>query len=206
MGRVFAVPSRSYVGAGSAADANLLDASTWRRYSGSASRSGSLCAESARAAFREGNVVRMNQRAMSIWFRAVAIILVLFGLLYVVFGLKIFSYGIPLIPHDILLPWESALYGAIMLGWGVTLLLVGRIAFDRGDRDLKRALVLGLAAWLAVEALASAWFGVWFNVGVDLAVFALFAIPLLRPPATSGEGPSEAEKTRGLLVSRLVLP
>ena len=117
---------------------------------------------------------------MSIWFRAVSIILVLFGLVYVVFGLRIFSYALPLIPRDVLLPWESALYGAIMLGWGVTLLLVGRIAFGRRDRDLKRALVLGLAAWLAVEALASAWFGVWFNVGVDVVVFALFAVPLLR--------------------------
>jgi hypothetical protein len=34
--------------------------------------------------------------------------------------------------------------------------------------------------WLAVEAAASAWFGVWFNVGVDAGVLILFAIPLLR--------------------------
>ena len=78
-----------------------------------------------------------------------------------------------------LLPWESALYGAIMLGWGVTLLLVGKVAFSRDDRDLKRALLVGLAVWLAAEAAASAWFGVWFNVGVDVAVLFLFGVPLL---------------------------
>ena len=117
---------------------------------------------------------------MSIWFRAVSIILVLFGLFYVVFGLKIFSYAFPLIPRDVLLPWESALYGAVMLGWGTTLLLVGRIAFDRADVELKRALFIGLAAWLATEAIASGWLGVWLNVGVDIVVFGLFAVPLLR--------------------------
>ena len=92
---------------------------------------------------------------------------------------RIFSDSVALIPHDVLLPWESALYGAVMLGWGVTLLLVGRVTFRRNDPELKRALVLGLAAWLAVEAAASAWFGVWFNVGVDLVVLFLFGIPLL---------------------------
>jgi heme/copper-type cytochrome/quinol oxidase subunit 3 len=122
----------------------------------------------------------MNKRKLALWFRVVSIILMFFGLLYVFFGLRIFSDNVGLIPHDVLLPWESALYGAIMLGWGTTLLLVGRIAFRRDDAELKRALLLGIAAWLTVEAAASAWFGVWFNVGVDLAVLALFAVPLLR--------------------------
>jgi hypothetical protein len=68
-----------------------------------------------------------------------------------------------------------------MVGWGVTLLLVGRVAFRREDRELRRALLAGLAVWLALEAAASAWFGVWFNVGVDIAVLLLFSAPLLRP-------------------------
>jgi hypothetical protein len=121
----------------------------------------------------------MNSRKSAVWFRAVTIILILFGLLYVFFGLRIFSDNVALIRRDVLLPWESALYGAIMLGWGVTLLLVGRAAFRRDDLELKRALLVGLAAWLAVEAAASAWFGVWFNVGVDVVVLVLFGVPLL---------------------------
>ena len=68
----------------------------------------------------------MTNQQFALWFRVVSAILVLFGLIYVFFGLKI----LPVSPA-VLLPWESALYGAIMMGWGVTLLLVGRIAFRR---------------------------------------------------------------------------
>jgi hypothetical protein len=121
----------------------------------------------------------MTKQQLALWFRVVTIILIGFGLLYFFFGLKIFSNNAPLIPRNVLLDWESALYGAIMLGWGVTLFLLGRIAFKRDDKELKRILFVGLAVWLAFEAAASAWLGVWFNVGVDFAVAALFAVPLL---------------------------
>lgn len=123
----------------------------------------------------------MNGRISAMWFRIVTAILILFGLFYLFFGLRIFSEVIPIIPREVLLPWESALYGAIMSGWGVTLFFVGRIAFRRQDAELKRTLLAGLAVWLALEAAASAWLGVWFNVGVDIVVFILFAIPLFRP-------------------------
>jgi hypothetical protein len=121
----------------------------------------------------------MTKQQLALWFRVVTIILIGFGLLYFFFGLKIFSNNAPVIPRNVLLDWESALYGAIMLGWGVTLFLLGRIAFKRDDKELKRILFVGLAVWLAFEAAASAWLGVWFNVGVDFAVAALFAVPLL---------------------------
>jgi hypothetical protein len=122
----------------------------------------------------------MNDRVPTVWFRVVTIILILFGLLYVFFGLRIFSDTLALIPRDVLLPWESALYGAIMVGWGVTLLSVSRLAFRRDSRELKIALLAGLAVWLCLEAAASAWFHVWFNVGVDVAVLVLLGAPLLR--------------------------
>jgi hypothetical protein len=121
----------------------------------------------------------MNRRWF-VWFRIVTSILILFGLFFTVFGLRTFSEWVPIIPRKTLVPWESALYGAIMVGWGVTLYLVGRVAFRREDRELKRALIAGLATWLALEAGASAWLGVWFNVGVDVAVLILFAVPLFR--------------------------
>ena len=121
----------------------------------------------------------MTKQQQALWFKAVATVLIGFGLLYFFFGLKIFSNNAGLIPHRVLLDWESALYGAIMLGWGVTLFLLGWVAFKRDDKELKRVLFVGLAVWLAFEAAASAWLGVWFNVGVDFAVAALFAVPLL---------------------------
>lgn len=120
----------------------------------------------------------MNGRSAETWFRIVTLILILFGLFYVLFGLRVFSEWLPIIPHGVLLPWESALYGAIMVGWGLTLFIVGRLALRRNDSELKRALLTGLAAWLLLEAAASAWFGVWFNVGVDIVVIFLFGVPL----------------------------
>ena len=125
----------------------------------------------------------MNGHFSAMWFRIVTTILILFGLFFIFFGLRTFSDVVPIIPHEALLPWESALYGAIMVGWGVTLFFVGRLAFRRKDDEIKRALLMGLAVWLALEAAASAWLGVWFNVGVDIIVFILFAIPPFRADA-----------------------
>jgi hypothetical protein len=119
----------------------------------------------------------MSKERRAAWFGIVSAILVLFGIAYVIFGLKMLP-----VPRPVLLDWESALYGAIMMGWGVTLALVGRIAFRRDDAELKRALLVGLVTWLAVEAGASAWLGVWFNVGVDACVLALFVLPLRKRP------------------------
>ncbi len=41
-----------------------------------------------------------------------------------------------------------------------------------------RIMHFGIAVWLVVEALFSAYLGVYFNVGVDIAVFLLFTIPM----------------------------
>jgi hypothetical protein len=117
----------------------------------------------------------MRKQPFALWFRIVSVILILFGILYVFVGLKVLP-----VQRDVLLDWESALYGALMIGWGTTLLLIGRLAFQRDEKELKRALWIGLLLWLAVEAAASVWFGVWFNVGVDAGVFVLFTVPLLR--------------------------
>ena len=70
--------------------------------------------------------------------------------------------------------------GLIMMGWGTTLFLIGRIAFRRNDTELMKAMLYGIILWLIVEALFSAYLGVWFNVGVDIAVLGLFSLPLIR--------------------------
>ena len=111
----------------------------------------------------------MQHGTLKVWFFAVSTVLVLFGILFVFFGLKVLP-----VSTEVLLPWESSLYGAIMVGWGATLLLIGGIAFHREDPELKRALWVGLTLWLVIEAAASAYFKVWFNVGVDAAVLILF--------------------------------
>ncbi len=108
------------------------------------------------------------------WFSLVSIVLVLWGIVFAFFGL-----GVLPVERRVLLSWESAIYGAIMMGWGITLLLVGRIAFVRKDRQLTTALFVGIAVWLLAEAAFSARYGVWFNVGVDAGVLLLFGVPLI---------------------------
>ena len=115
----------------------------------------------------------MKPRRM-IWFSTVSIILVLIGILFAFWGL-----GILPVDRGVLLQWESALYGAIMMGWGTTLFFTGRLAFKRNDPALMKTLLYGLTMWLVVEALFSAYLGVWFNVGIDIGVLALFGIPLI---------------------------
>jgi hypothetical protein len=117
----------------------------------------------------------MSQRQLLIWFSCVSAILVIVGVVFAFFGLRILP-----VDRNTLVPWQSAIYGAIMMGWGTTLLCVGRVAFRRNDSELMKALVYGLIVWLVVEAAFSIYFKVWFNVGVDIAVFALFIIPLLK--------------------------
>jgi hypothetical protein len=117
----------------------------------------------------------LNSKVSIAWFCSISAILVLAGIVFAFFGL-----GILPVSRIVLLSWESAIYGAIMMGWGTTLFLVGRIAFRRNDVELMVAILCGLALWLTVEALFSAYLGVFFNIGVDFAVFALFGAPLLR--------------------------
>src|SRR5215475_12018145 len=117
----------------------------------------------------------MKQKQVATWFSVVSIILILFGILYTFVGLRILP-----VQRDVLLQWESALYGAIMMGWGTTLFFVGRLAFQRDDPDLMKTLLYGLIVWLVVEGLFSGYLGVWFNVGVDIGVLALFSIPLIK--------------------------
>jgi hypothetical protein len=116
----------------------------------------------------------MSPKQLLTWFGSVSAILVIVGVVFAFFGLKILP-----VDRETLMPWQSSIYGAIMMGWGTTLLCVGRVAFRRNDSDLMKALIYGLFVWLVVEGAFSIYFRVWFNVGVDIAVFALFSIPLL---------------------------
>lgn len=123
----------------------------------------------------------MENRNLRIWFSTVSVILILFGVLYCFAGLKIFVVtGILPVNKDVLIDWESALYGAIMIGWGTTLYLIGNLAFRRKDRELMKILLYGIILWLMIEAVFSFYLGVYFNVGVDFAVAALFAFPIIK--------------------------
>lgn len=124
----------------------------------------------------------MSPERLVAWFSAISIILVLSGIVFAFFGL-----GILPVDRSVLSRWESAIYGAIMMGWGTTLFLIGRIAFHRNDAELMKGILYGLVVWLVVEALFSSYLGVWFNVGVDIAVLTLFSYPLIRSIRSSNK-------------------
>ena len=126
----------------------------------------------------------MSEKTLLLWFSVISVILILWGVVFAMFGLDV----LPIINRAVLLQWESALYGAIMIGWGTTLFLVGRAALRRRDRELAKSLLLGIVMWLVIEAAFSARFGVWFNVGVDSVVLALFAVPLIAVLRSAQDG------------------
>ena len=76
----------------------------------------------------------MSAKVVCVWFQVVSVILVLFGIAYVSLGLKILP-----VSRDVLQDWESALYGAIRVGWGVTLFFAGPIAINADQPELRRA-------------------------------------------------------------------
>jgi hypothetical protein len=53
-------------------------------------------------------------------FSTVSIVLIIAGITFAFFGLRILP-----VDRETLLPWESAIYGAIMMGWGTTLFYMG---------------------------------------------------------------------------------
>lgn len=116
----------------------------------------------------------MNSKQLRWLFSALAVILVLWGVVFAFFGL-----GVLPVDRSVLVSWESALYGAIMMGWGTTLFLVGRVALRRNDAELINAMLIGIVVWLLAEAAFSVRYSVWFNVAVDAGVLALFSVPLV---------------------------
>ena len=108
------------------------------------------------------------------WFTIVSAVMVIMGMIYAFFGLAILP-----VSSETLLPWENAVYGATMIGWGTTLLFVGRLAFSRKEPDFMKAMLYGILVWFAIESSFSAYLGVFFNVGVDVAVLGLLSYPLI---------------------------
>lgn len=117
-------------------------------------------------------------RTLMIWYSIVSCLLIIAGLIFSFFGFTVFPSII--LPEKVLLPWESAIYGSVLIGWGATLFFLGRFAFRRKGIELMKLLILGIAIWLITEALFSAYYVVFFNVGVDVAVLIILCLPLIK--------------------------
>jgi hypothetical protein len=69
--------------------------------------------------------------------------------------------------------------GAVMFGWGVSLLLVLLGPFQRGSREAWLILSVSVTVWFVPDTLFSLWTGFWQNAVINLAFALLFAIPLV---------------------------
>ena len=122
----------------------------------------------------------MNKKISILWFSVVGVIAVLFGIFYGLFGLD----GLPVykkfVPIEAYIGWSHGLYGSTFIGFGVLLFFVGRHAFQKNDKSLMKALLYGINAWLIIEALFSLYYGVYFNIGVDIVLMAFLSMPLVK--------------------------
>lgn len=122
----------------------------------------------------------MTRRNAIRLYSIVGAIAVLFGIFYAFFGLD----GLPayhkFVPKEVFTDWSNGLYGSVFIGFGVLLFFVGRYAFQKNDKALMKMLLYGINSWLIVEALFSLYYGIYFNVGVDIVLMAFLSFPLLR--------------------------
>lgn len=120
----------------------------------------------------------MNKINFIAWYSIAGAIGIFFGIFYAFFGLK----GLPvynlLVPNNVYTPWSDGLYGSVFIGFSVLLFFVGRYAFHNHDKNLMKALLYGLSSWLIVEALFSLFYGIYFNIGVDVVLILILGYPL----------------------------
>ena len=115
-------------------------------------------------------------KTLILWFSVASTAGALWGVVFAFFGLGV----IPVVSQVVLVPWGNGVYGATLIGLSTTWFFVGRHAFRRSDTQLMRAVLYGIFTWLIIEALFSLYYGVLFNVGVDVAVLVLLSFPLIK--------------------------
>lgn len=74
----------------------------------------------------------------------------------------------------------SALTGGFLFGWGMMILGLRLWVFDLAPEGVRRAVVLGLCSWFALDSLGSVAAGQPVNVAFNVAVLVLAVGPMWR--------------------------
>lgn len=73
----------------------------------------------------------------------------------------------------------NAVVGGVMAGWGVLMYGLSAGPIARGDRDVRRMMIAGLAVWFVVDSFGSFAAGMIGNVVLNIGFALLFLIPLV---------------------------
>ena len=135
----------------------------------------------------------MNQSLQRSWFKVAAVVVGSFG---PVFFLGAAGVTWPSVLTLDLLSWPvdgnmnydapttrflSALTGGFLLGWGVTIWLIGKHIYDLAPEPARKVVVYGLLAWFVLDSAGSVASGHASNVIVNLLVLATAVGPLRKP-------------------------
>lgn len=124
------------------------------------------------------------------WLTVVSCGVALFGLVMVLspdltaraFGLLLYADSQHIVAFDAAVTTYISLLhgvlGAVMLGWGMALLLLVRGPFRRGSRDGWNIIAVSALAWFVPDTVLSLWMGFWQNAVLNVAIVLLLGIPL----------------------------
>jgi hypothetical protein len=71
-----------------------------------------------------------------------------------------------------------AVLGSVMFGWGIALWLIAHGPFAHGAREAWATIAVSVGAWFVPDTAFSLWSGFWQNAALNVAVAALFVVPL----------------------------
>ncbi len=69
--------------------------------------------------------------------------------------------------------------GAVMIGWGLSLLFTLAGPFKLGHRESWWAVVVSLTTWFVIDSALSVAMGFWPNAIINIVFFILYSIPLI---------------------------
>ena len=121
----------------------------------------------------------MKSQSLILWISLIGIVGILFGVFYAFFGLNSLPVYQVFVPEAVYTQWSNGLYGSVFIGFSILLLIIGRYAFQHNNKALMKMLLYGIASWLIVEALFSLYYGIYINIGVDIALILFLGLPLV---------------------------
>ena len=126
------------------------------------------------------------------WLKITMLIIILAGVLLIIFGNSSYAeilnkqinrafYSGKIPGKSVLLMkgWLIAVSGAVMAGWGSTMLYIVYHSFRKGEKWAWRSIFYPLLIWYLLDSSVSLYYGATFNVIINSILFLQLIAPLL---------------------------